>query len=674
VATDRGNPPPRWPTAQADPGPTGPPSEQVRRCLGAWRRIGASPWVLDTLAHGIHLPWVSPPPRQHAKGYLVAPRDREFLEGEPERGLANGFYRELSRGEAARAHGVVGAFVTWSAGKPRMVIDYRHPNKYLSERKFKYESLYDLAPQLHPGDALLSWDIKDAFFHLELQPRDRTFLCFTVLGRVFEPVVMPFGLRLAPYFWATVCRPVVAELRRMGFRIVSYVDDFGGAPPSQEGEPATILDALKGGGMVRGLLDELGLMLHPKKGVWTGPTSLPLLGHLVDTQRGLFILRPERAAKIMGLASSLCRRAASHRRWVRAKALRCFCGMAVSTTLSVTTARYHLRSLYNTLGGTLTGDVRLTHQCLRDLQWWATLTKHAGLGRSLWPPDPKHVLHTDASLSGWGAVLDGALPARGFHSPVRRGAHINELELVTVRMALESFRQFLTERDTWLLIKSDSTVTVGVMNSLSSKSRALMRELRRLHELCEQWGLSLRAEHLPSAVNAYADKLSRQNDSTDWSLPVRTFEEMERRFGPHTVDLFASNLNTRCGRFYSRVWSPGCAGIRALQHDWRSENCWANPPFHLVGAVVDKAIRSGCQLPLVAPRWPAQPWYWRAAEACTEHLHLEEKASRATHGNQTSPAKAPSWGVDIFRFGGSRAAHPRPYAGSASFPGTPART
>lgn len=335
----------------------------------------------------------------------------------------------------------------------------------------------------------------------------------------------------------------MAELRRLGFCIVSYVDDFGGAPPSQAGQPATVQNALDGGSQVRGLLADLGLDLHPTKGVWTGPTSLPLLGHLVDTKRGLFILRPERAIKITGLAGSLIKRVTSHRRWVRAKALRSLCGMAASTTLADTTARYHLRSLYDCLGGTTTGDVRLGHQALQDLAWWAHLTGHARLGRALWPADPAHIIHTDASLLGWGAVQDGALPARGFHAPTRRFAHINELELATVRLALESFRHFLTERDASLLTKSDSTVAVGAINSMSLKSRALMGEIWELHELCAAWGLSVKAEHLPSAVNAYADRLSREGDSTDWSLSASTFASLERRFGPHIVDLFASHLN-----------------------------------------------------------------------------------------------------------------------------------
>eukprot|EP00168_Porphyra_purpurea_P002129 TRINITY_DN124_c0_g1_i1.p2 TRINITY_DN124_c0_g1~~TRINITY_DN124_c0_g1_i1.p2 ORF type:complete len:773 (-),score=79.36 TRINITY_DN124_c0_g1_i1:1080-3191(-) len=658
-----GSPAPRDAMAQADPNPGVPPSVQVRRHLEEWRRIGASPWVVDTLAQGIYLPWVSTPPRHRSKGYRVAGEDEEFLRKELTRGLLRGFYRELTEGEAEQAHCVVGAFVVRSAGKLRMVVDYRLPNRHLAERRFKYETLFDLAPQLRPGDSLLSWDIADAFFHLEIRPQDRKFLCFTALGRVFEPVTMPFGLRLAPYYWTKVCRPVVAELRRLGFRIIAYVDDFGGAPPSEAGKPATKDDAVAGGLVVRSLLARLGLTLHPKKGVWDGPVSLPLLGHVVDTQRGLFVLKPDRAEKIMKAAAALIGRASRNRRWVKAPALRRFCGLAVSSSLSVVSARYHLRCLYSSLGGAKTGGVRLDHQGMRDLAWWSDLTRHAGLARALWPPEPSHTLHTDASLSGWGAVLDGTMPAKGFHAPRYRGRHINLLELVTVRLGLQSFRRFLARRDTWLLLKSDSTVAVGAINAMSSRSPVIMQELRNLHDLCRTWGVSIRAEHLPSAVNAYADRLSREGDSTDWSVEASTFLQLDKMFGPHTTDWFASHLNARCPRFLSKDWTPGCAGVNALRHNWRRENGWANPPFNLMPAVVDKAVRDGAALTLVAPRWRAQPWYWRAVEECTHHFPLPADAALFTHGTRSTPAPKPNWGVDVFRF--ERRATPPPLPQSA---------
>lgn len=150
--------------AQAGPDPGVPPSARVRSRLEGWRRIGASPWVVDTLTQGIYLPWTRTPPRLRSKRYAVAPADKDYLENESVRGLLRGFYRELTAEEAAQAHCIVGAFVVTSAGKQRMLIDYRHPNAYLADRRSKYESLFDLAPQLRPGDALLSWDTSDAFF------------------------------------------------------------------------------------------------------------------------------------------------------------------------------------------------------------------------------------------------------------------------------------------------------------------------------------------------------------------------------------------------------------------------------------------------------------------------------------------------------------------------------
>lgn len=459
---------------------------------------------------------------------------------------------------------------------------------------------------------------------------------------------------------------MVAELRRLGLRIVAYVDDFGGAPPSAPDQAATKDDALAGGDVVRDLLASLGLSLNPRKGGWDGPTALPLLGTWWSRHgASSFILKPDRATKIMSAAAALLGRAAHHRRWVKARSLRRFCGLAVSSSLSVTSARFHLRSLYSTLGGTQTGCVRLTHQNFLDLGRWAALTTHARLGRALWRPAFTHTMHTDASLSGWGAVLDNAMPARGFHAPVYRGAHINLLELVTVRLGLESFRRFLSRRDTWLLLKSDSTVTVGAVNAMVSKSPTIMEELRRLHALCLVWGIHIRAEHLPSAVNACAALLSREGHSTDWTLSAAAFQNLERRFGPHTVDWFASANNAWCGRFYAKDWLPGCEGVNALKHDWRGENGWANCPFNLISAVVDKAIRSGCALTLVAPRWQAQPWYWRAAEACTYHWRLPKTVARFRHGASAREELKPPWGVDVFRFSGAEPRSPPPDASTA---------
>eukprot|EP00168_Porphyra_purpurea_P006424 TRINITY_DN17915_c0_g1_i1.p3 TRINITY_DN17915_c0_g1~~TRINITY_DN17915_c0_g1_i1.p3 ORF type:complete len:131 (+),score=34.39 TRINITY_DN17915_c0_g1_i1:197-589(+) len=129
----------------------------------------------------------------------------------------------------------------------------------------------------------------------------------------------------------------------------------------------------------------------------------------------------------------------------------------------------------------------------------------------------------------------------------------------------------------------------------------MMAELRVLHAVTEAMGIDLRPEHLPSALNIWADRLSRERDSTSWTLSHAGFVRLEAAFGPYTLDLFATDLTTRFGRFFSRAASPDSSGINAFDDDWSSDNCWANPPFSLIGPLVHRIVATGTRVILVAP-------------------------------------------------------------------------
>jgi len=81
--------------------------------------------------------------------------------------------------ELARIKVVSPAFVVRSSsGAARTVIDYRYPNSYMAQRACLYETLADLAQVLRPEDAMLVWDITDAYHHLLLRPEDALYLAF----------------------------------------------------------------------------------------------------------------------------------------------------------------------------------------------------------------------------------------------------------------------------------------------------------------------------------------------------------------------------------------------------------------------------------------------------------------------------------------------------------------
>ena len=143
----------------------------------------------------------------------------------------------------------------------------------------------------------MSWDISDAFFHVPLSPVDQRRLAFRVGNRVFLPLVLPFGMKLSPYVFTKVMRPVVAAVSLRGMRMPAYLDDFastaaGAAPSTKPAATAARACALA-------LLGRLGFAVHPLKGAATGTTSLPLLEFVLDTERRLILLPPSRQAAVM---------------------------------------------------------------------------------------------------------------------------------------------------------------------------------------------------------------------------------------------------------------------------------------------------------------------------------------------------------------------------------------
>lgn len=111
-------------------------------------------------------------------------------------------------------------------------------------------------------------------------------------------------------------------------------------------------------------------------------------------------------------------------------------------------------------------------------------------------------------------MLNQDQQARGFHGLDRNGLHINCLELGAVTRALDSFRD-LIPTGTVLRLRTDSMVALGDIQAGSSRYPILMDQMRQLHNLCADMDVELRVEHISSVLNEWADRLSREHDSTD---------------------------------------------------------------------------------------------------------------------------------------------------------------
>ncbi|XDV46927.1 hypothetical protein PO909_016729 [Leuciscus waleckii] len=164
-------------------------------------------------------------------------------------------------------------------------------------------------------------------------------------------------------------------------------------------------------------------------------------------------------------------------------------------------------------------------------------------------PCRRKLLTTDASLTGWGAILEGR-SSQSLWEDHHRSWHINHLEMLAVFRALRSF----------------------------------ITDLR-------------------------ADTLSRQGPRPgEWRLHPEVVELIWREFGQSQVDLFASRETSHCPLWFS-LTHPAPLGLDAMVQTWPRLRLYAFPPVALLPGVLERVRRDRVCLLLIAPRWPGRVWF-----------------------------------------------------------------
>ncbi len=148
-----------------------------------------------------------------------------------------------------------------------------------------------------------------------------------------------------------------------------------------------------------------------------------------------------------------------------------------------------------------------SRSCLRVLDMWK---KHWFLAQGLMLGAPCHhvTLTTDASLTGWGAVMSGR-SAQGLWEGHHLTWHINCLEMLAI---FRSLRHFLP--DQWghhVLVRTDNTLVVSYINrQWCLRSCPLYRLAHWILLWAQGKLLSLRAVYIPGFLNQGVDIFSRQ--------------------------------------------------------------------------------------------------------------------------------------------------------------------
>ena len=139
-------------------------------------------------------------------------------------------------------------------------------------------------------------------------------------------------------------------------------------------------------------------------------------------------------------------------------------------------------------------------------------------------------------------------------------------------------------------------------------SPALDELARSLALWCDSRLKSIRASHVAGLQNSGADLLSRgRYYYADWSLHPGVARQIFARFGRPGVDLFASEKNAKCPRFFS-IQGPAPLGQEAFAHVWPRELLYAFPPLKLIPPLLERVRLQGLTVILVAPGWGS----WRS--------------------------------------------------------------
>ncbi len=456
-------------------------------------------------------------------------------------------------------------------GGLRPILDLWLLNRSVSRLKFRMLTVKQVVSQIRSEDWFVTIDLKDAYFHVSILPSHRKFLRFAFRGKAYQYRVLPFGLALSPRTFTKCVDAALAPLRLQGIRILNYIDDWLILAHSEQ-------MAVRHRDVVLAHMKELGLRLNAKKSVLSPFQRTTYLGVVWDSTTMQARLSPARIESILNTVRRV-REGLS----LTVKQFQILLGLIAAASNVIPFGLLYMRPLQwwlKSKGFSPRGNpfrmIKVTRRCLRALDMWRK-PWFLSQGPVLGAPCRRVTLATDASLTGWGAVMSGH-PARGLWSGHHLTWHINCLEMLAVFRALKHFLPDLRNHN--VLVRTDNTAVVSYINHQGGlRSRPLCKLAHQILVWSQGKFLSLRAVYILGHLNVGADILSRQRPRPgEWRLHPEVVKQIWRVFGQAQVDLFATHQTSHCPLWYS-LTHPAPLGLDAMIQTWPRLRLYAFPPI-----------------------------------------------------------------------------------------------
>ena len=568
--------------------------------LDTWKMLTKDTWVLNA-TEGYQIPLIGKPQQHQRLPESVFSKEQAALLREEVVSLLQKGANSPITEEAGGFYSTI-FLVPKKNGQMRPVINLKCLNRWVEAPHFKMEGIVTLRDLLRPGDWMMKVDLKDAYFTIPIHHHHQELLRFRVEGLCYQFTCLPFGLSCAPWTFTKVMKPLITLLRSWGIRIIIYLDDMLILAKTRE-EASQHLEVLLF------LLEALGFIVNREKSHLNPAQTLEFLGLLVDSQGLQLKLPGEKMKQIRKEAMQLLAKES-----VSARQLSQFLGKLNAASQAMLVAPLFYRALQKDLQIALTQGAQnyehlmiLSRDAKEDLDWWQHHLTYWN-GRTVIQRQAQVRIQSDASLTGWGAVCD-RVSTGGTWSIQEKTMHINCLELLAADLAMKAFLK--ERRGISVLLQLDNSTAVAYINNLGGTVSSALTSLAKALWL---WALErdilITAQHIPGVSNTVADLESRsERDRSDWMLAHEVFQKINQIFGPLEVDLFASRLTHQLPRFFSWKMDPLAEAVDAFQQDWKRVKGYANPPWCLIGRVLNKIRAQEAQVILVTPVWKGQAWY-----------------------------------------------------------------
>ena len=611
--------------------------------INSWSKIGAPGHIINWIQNGIYFRLSEVPPKFQFRNPIHSKPESEFIDGELKKLLKNNVIRCCDPGEIP--HCVSPIRAVYQKKKYRLISNLTELNKYIRVPKFSQEGIDVVSNFIESGDKLMTFDLKSGFHHCKIHKNLQKYLGFYYKGKYYVWQAAPFGLKCSPYYFHKYLRPVVQYLRENGLRLVVWVDDG-----ILMCKPHVSTDHKD---LVIHTLEDLGFTINYPKSDLVDSPQCEWVGYMIEsTDVPTIKIKQERIRKLKrGIKKILC----SDIKVISARQLARIAGQCISMTKAILPGKLLLRSVYRVLATRTSWDqaVQLDEGALKDLEWWHTaIDRWNGAPLKLKPVDIQ--ITTDASSTGWGGhCKDGTLNASGLWNT--RVSHLssNQRELMAIHMTVLSLKDHL--RGLCVQVLTDNISACAYINNLGGPCQSLTEIAKALWQTCNKAGITLQSRHLAGSLNQQADTLSRWESPYEWKLHRGLFSYIDTMYGPHSIDRFASLMTAQLPRYNSLYLDPMTEGVDALsQQNWGKEMNFVNAPFFLLPKVLQVISQQKAEATIIAPWWPAQPWFQKLKSmAILPPMHLPKARAVLKLGPKiVEPLKNPKWKLSVWRVSG----------------------